>query len=618
MRQLSREFQRFPRLSARGRFFRLPINMGTWSSRWLLIMALIAAALVAPLPFLPALENGFAEWWDDTAMLVENLAFREITPASLHWMFSTFLIGHYQPLSWLTLAVDYQVWGMNPRGYHLTNLLLHGVNAALFLLLSVKLLAIRAVDSESSRRFRIAGALAGALFFALHPLRAESVAWAIQRRDLLSATFLLATLLAYLSVAGKVGRERAQWLLASLGLYLLSLLSKATGITLGVVLLILDVYPLHRLGDGKQALWSGGPAWRVLAEKIPFLALGAIFAGVAAAAQRDAGAIRTVEQHSLLSRLMQATYGLFFYVWKTVVPSGLSPLYELPQPFSTATPRFLVPLVAIPLVVLTLVACRRRHPWALASFGIYATILLPVLGILQSGVQLVADRYSYVACLPWAVLVGAGFTCAFTRANRAASRLVLPLLAAAAVLLASGLGLLSWQQTRVWKDGFTLWRHVVRTDPQSYLGHHNLGSSYLAHGRPREAEAALRRAVELSPRAANSLNDLGASLGQLGRSEEAAAAYLRAIEVNPNAAFTHYNLGKEYIKLKRRSQAIESFRRALALEPHHVEAHFSLGFALLAGGDLAGARTEQSLLVPLDRTRAEVLQQLIERRNGTH
>lgn len=592
--------------------------MGTRSSGRLLIIALIAVALVAPLPFLPALENGFAEWWDDTAMLVENLAFREITPASLHWMFSTFLLGHYQPLSWLTLAVDYQVWGMNPRGYHVTNLLLHGVNAALFLVLLVRLLAIRAVDSESSRRFRLAGALAGALFFALHPLRVESVAWVIQRRDLLSTTFLLATLLAYLSLAGKVGRARAPWLLASLGFFLVSLLFKATGITLGGVLLILDVYPLRRLGDGKKALWSGGLAWQVLAEKIPFFALGAIFAGVAAAAQRDAGAILTVEQHSVLPRLMQATYGLFFYLWKTVVPVGLSPLYELPRPFPTAAPHFLIPLVAIPLVVLTLAACRRRFPWALASFGIYATILLPVLGILQSGVQLVADRYSYVACLPWAVLVGAAFTCALTTANRASSRLLRPLLVAAAVLLASGLGLLSWQQTRIWKDGFTLWRHVVRIDPQSYLGHHNLGSSYLVHGQPGEAEAALRRAVELSPLAANSLNDLGASLGQLGRSEEAAAAYQRAIEVNPNAAFTHYNLGKEYLKLKRRSEAIESFRRAVALEPNYIEAHFSLGFALLAGGDLGGAKTEQSLLVPLDRTRAEVLQQLIERRSGAH
>src|SRR5207249_5694880 len=198
-----------------------------------------AAVLVC---FLPALGSQFV-LWDDDMNFTDNPSYRGLSASHLRWMFTTLYGGHYQPLSWLTLGLDYTLWGMNPTGYHLTSLLLHAVNAVLFYYIVLALLR-RAVAAVSAS----AGAAAvGALFFAIHPLRVESVAWASERRDVLAALFYLATVLAYLRMAEEEPSGRAhRWYLVSLACFVLSLLSKAWGITLPVVLLALDVFPLRR------------------------------------------------------------------------------------------------------------------------------------------------------------------------------------------------------------------------------------------------------------------------------------------------------------------------------------------------------------------------------------
>jgi len=217
-------------------------------------------ALITFVVFSPALRNGFVNW-DDLETLVENENFRGLSLSHLRWMFTTFHLGHYQPLSWLTFSLDYLLWGMNAFGYHLTNILFHSANAVLFYFLTLRLLAVAAPTSKIT--LLKLGAGFSALLFAIHPLRVESVAWATERRDVLSAFFLLLTVLCYLKAASSEMNHKGArpWMIMSTALYVLSLLAKATGMTLPLVLLLLDVYPLGRLGGARR--WFGVDARRV-------------------------------------------------------------------------------------------------------------------------------------------------------------------------------------------------------------------------------------------------------------------------------------------------------------------------------------------------------------------
>ncbi|MGH7828942.1 MAG: hypothetical protein ACREP8_02080, partial [Candidatus Binatia bacterium] len=236
--------------------------------RWLLPAFIPLATFIA---FLPALQNGFVDW-DDYKNLVENPHYRGLAWTELRWMFTTFHIGHYHPLTWMSFGLDYWLWGMDPMGYHLASLVLHAANALLFYFVSLRLLRLGfSLPVLPQLSLPVAAAVA-ALFFSLHPLRVESVAWATERRDVLSGFFLLSTVLCYLRAitAAEGGQARWRWLAAAWIVYALALLSKAIGMTLPLILLILDVYPLKRLGGGRGK-WFGLEARKVWWEKIPFL-----------------------------------------------------------------------------------------------------------------------------------------------------------------------------------------------------------------------------------------------------------------------------------------------------------------------------------------------------------
>jgi hypothetical protein len=230
--------------------------------RWLTPWALAAATFAV---FLPALWNEFVEW-DDYVNLFENPHYRGLGWSQLRWMFTNTLMGHYIPVTWLTFGLDFTLWDMNPIGYHLTNNLLHAANAAVFYLVARRLLA--AASPEGRPGVDLAAAMA-TLFFAMHPLRAESVAWATERRDVLSGLFFLLSVLLYLSAADASRARRGARLAASVGCFALGLLSKSIIMTLPLCLVILDVYPLGRL-PWQPWRWGAAAARRVLLEKVPF------------------------------------------------------------------------------------------------------------------------------------------------------------------------------------------------------------------------------------------------------------------------------------------------------------------------------------------------------------
>src|SRR3989449_11431576 len=409
------------------------------TQRWVYWLVPVLVALVTFAAFLPALQNQFVNF-DDNDNFLDNPHYRGLAWTHLRCMWTTHL-GHYIPLTWMTLGLDYLLWGLNPVGYHLMSLLLHAANAVVFFFV-VRRILTRALPSLSERGHALAvSAGVAALVFAIHPLRVESVAWVTERRDVLSGLFYLLTILLYLRACERGARGRG-WYGLSVAAFVLALLSKSMVVNLPVVLLILDVYPLRRLG-GAVGWWSE-PARRVYVEKIPFVLLAAAASAIALVAQLSHDTMVSVVQLSALGRLAVSVYGVSFYLWKTVAPVNLSPLYELPPTVNPWALPFIVSYGVVVAITAIVLALRRRAPGLPAAWVAYIVVLLPVLGIFQSGPQIAADRYTYLAGLGWAILVSAGVLSHWRRRPFLFTGL------AACVLF--GLGILTWNQVQVWRD----------------------------------------------------------------------------------------------------------------------------------------------------------------------
>src|SRR5881398_3281456 len=335
--------------------------------RWRRWLVPVLIALVTFAAFLPTLQNQFVNWDDDDNFL-GNPHYRGLTWTHLRWMWTTHM-GHYILLPSMTLGLDYVLWGMNPLGYHLTNLLLHAANAVVFYFVAFRILGLGLPDPGDRRQADLVlSAGFAALVFAIHPLRVESVAWVTERRDVLSGLFYLSAILIYLRTCERGERGRG-WYWAAVGLFACALLSKSMVVNLPIVLLILDVYPLRRLG-GATGWWSE-PARRVYVEKIPFVLLAAAASAIALMAQLSHDTMVSVVQLSGLGRLAVSAYGLSFYLWKTVAPVNLSPLYELPPTVNPWAMPFLLSYGLVLAITAIALAFHRRVPGLPAAWGAY-------------------------------------------------------------------------------------------------------------------------------------------------------------------------------------------------------------------------------------------------------
>ncbi|MBL8856993.1 MAG: tetratricopeptide repeat protein [Planctomycetes bacterium] len=419
-----------------------------------LVCALVALVVVG---FWPALGAEFLGWDDDRNFLL-NVHYRGLALENLQWMFTTFHMGPYQPLAWLTLGIDHALWGMDARGYHATNIMLHAVAVVLFFVLARRLFVI--ARPSWSNTGSDACAFVAALVFGVHPLRVESVAWITERRDVLSGLFFVATVIAWIGYATANERRGLKYGTA-LVLFVCALLSKASVVTLPFVLFALDCWPLSRWKTMKR---------RVLLEKLPFLALSITFAVIAVVGQRATGtAMRGLEDHDLVDRAAQASYAVLFQTWKTLWPSGLSPIYDMPSPFEPFTVRFIAS--ALFVVVTCFVAWWMRTRWPAISVGWFAFLVLlaPVSGIVAVGPQLVADRYTYLACMPFALMLAGALGLAW---QRRASRIIAT---AAAVLVSAALVGATHLQTKHWRTSTTLWERAYAVDPRSAVACDHLG-----------------------------------------------------------------------------------------------------------------------------------------------
>ena len=482
--------------------------------RWVSWLIPVLIVLVTSAAFLPALQNQFLRW-DDHKNFLGNPHYRGLGWMHLRWMWTTHL-GHYIPLTWMTLGLDYVLWGMNPLGYHLTNLLLHAANAVLFYFVAFRILGLGLPDPGDRRQADLVlSAGFAALVFAIHPLRVESVAWVTERRDVLSGLFYLSAILIYLRTCERGERGRG-WYWAAVGLFACALLSKSMVVNLPIVLLILDVYPLRRLG-GATGWWSE-PARRVYVEKIPFVLLATAAAAIAVMAQLSVHAAASLAQLSVPGRVAVSAYGLSFYLWKMVVPLNLSPLYPLSPIVNPWAMPFVLSYTMVLAITAIALALRRRVPGLPAAWSAYVVVLLPVLGIFQSGPQIAADRYTYLASLGWAILAGACllFCWRISRTSTTGTPTTLPI-AGVAICVVAGLGVLTWNQVHIWHDSERLWTYTVAIHPNSSFAQFSLGIVLSAQGKPTEAIEHFQKGLQLRPDEPSAHTNLGVALIQQGK-----------------------------------------------------------------------------------------------------
>lgn len=560
---------------------------------WLLNTRAIPFALAAVsfLGLSPALQNAFVEW-DDHVNLIQNTGYRGLGWRQLRWMFTSIVMGHYIPVTWLTFGLDYTLWGMNPLGYHLTNNLLHAANSAIFYLLALRLLA--RATSLAGPALRVASVMA-TLFFALHPLRAESVSWATERRDVLSGLFFLLTVLIYLKAAEAAGRQRRRLLAGSLACYVLALLSKSIVMTVPLILVLLDLYPLGRL-QCRWGMWRESSARTALMEKLPYLALGLAGAATSYYAVAASHLLTPVGQYGWPARLAMTGYSLWFYVEKTFVPASLSPLHELPAVVNPLEPRFLLSGMAAVAISVLLLVSRRRWPAGLAVWVYYGIILGPVGGIVHAGHQLAHDRYSYLSCLGWALLVGAAVG---SIARAVTTGALHPWLARATFAVAAAwilaLASLTWYQVQIWRDTETLWRYAVEADPACSICQANLGFFLYRRNLLPLAREKYELALTLRPDRVRGHAELGVVLAGMGEWESAMSHFRIAQARYPNDAEILTNMAATLMNQGRFSEATPHLERANQVDPNYAAALVDLGAVFIATGQ------PDKALAPLSR-----------------
>lgn len=512
--------------------------------------------------YLPVLKNGFVNW-DDNDTITDNLLIRRLDLDSLRAMFTTFPTGNWIPLTWLSFALDYHWGGLDPRVFHATNVLLHALNTVLVFLACLRLLRrlpgpVPGDGAPLPQRATWV-ALTTALLFGLHPIHVESVAWASERKDVLYSFFYLAALGLYLDGPLSCGwRTFKPW--ACLGLYLLALLSKPMAVTLPLVFLILDYWPLGRWGQGLRAL---------LKEKAPFFAVaaGAVWITLASHAKTLSYARSGIEFYWI----MNSFRSLAFYPLKMACPTGLTAYYPFP-PHLTGFYMFenFCAAGAVILVSVLLYRARRRAPFLWAAWLFYTATLLPVVGIIQTGSEAAADRYTYLSSLGFFLPFSAGAVLLFSR------RRALGAAATALAVVLMGMGTAA--QIGTWRDSTALWARVTEVYPaENPAAYSELGSAYLKAHRYDEALAAYIRATSFPPPLAEAYSGLGAALMYKDRIPEAVRELRYAIELDPRSATPHLNLWVIDEHLGLHQEAAAQMGAALRIEPGSADFHNKLG-----------------------------------------
>jgi len=557
-------------------------------------LVLVVATIVL---YYPAIHHPFVNYDDDGYVTENHHVQSGLTWDTVAWAFTSYDQANWHPVTWLSHALDWQLFQLDPAGHHGTNVLLHALNVALLFWILLQ------ATGSASRSFMVAA------LFALHPINVESVVWVAERKNLLSMLFFLLALGAYRWYARepRPGRYAVIALLFALGL-----MTKPQVITLPFVLLLWDYWPLRRMfadggpvATGTEIVFPPRSFLNLLLEKLPLVALSAISAVVTMNAQRVGGGINP--ELSLAARLANAAVCYARYVGKAVWPTRLAPMY--PHPGNSLAKWEVLSALLFLLVVTALVIAARRHRYLPVGWLWFLGTLIPMIGLVQVGRQAMADRYAYLPFIGLFIMICWGVAdCVVASSRWLGSRRGLTTAGAetansrqpvSAILLATvsagvvvALILVAHRQIDYWGDNVTLWSHTLQVTNRNYEAEEDLGEALLEKGEQADALIHFYQATEIDPRRTLPHMHIAVYDQEHGKLQEAIEQYRKAISVSQNSstnARAFSNMGHAYLQLGNMAQASENLQEAVRLDPHKMEIWIDLGLAKQKSGDFAGA-----------------------------
>jgi tetratricopeptide (TPR) repeat protein len=538
-------------------------------------------------------SNEFVDYDDHEYVFDNSVVQRGLTWSGIKWAFTTTRSANWHPLTWISHMIDCQLFGLNAGAHHLMNVGIHAANSALLFLALRQLVGSRDRTEDFWRSAFVAA------LFALHPLHVESVAWASERKDVLSALFWILTLLAY---GAYVRRATAGRYILVLALFALGLMAKPMLVTLPFILLLLDYWPLGRTVSWPtiQQTKRACSAWRLIAEKIPFLILSIISSVVTLFAQSST--IAPLNALSLWSRLTGAVISYSEYVIKIVWPIRLAVFYPLKSTASmlevTAAAGFLAAVTLLAIWV------ARRVPYILVGWLWYLVTLLPVIGLIQVGFQSMADRYTYIPSIGLFISVTWG-AADLVKNTRLHKFLFIP---ATAVLMACLV--MTWRQLGYWQNSITLFNHALAVTTANYVAHNTLGDVLLRDQKVEEAKRHYLEAIRIKPDYDDPHRNLGDALMRQNRIEEAIGHYAAAVQIAPDSIVNRSSLGDAFIQEGKISEGVACYAQAMRLRPDLARTHFQLAKGLILLGNAPEAIKEFRDALRLWPDRIEVLKNL--------
>jgi Flp pilus assembly protein TadD len=493
--------------------------------------------------------------YDDNIYVYDNPNIQAgITLKTIKWAFTSGYACFWHPLTLLSHILDWQFFGSNAGGHHLTNLIFHIANTLLLFLV---------LKQMTSALWQSAFVAA---LFALHPLHVESVAWVSERKDVLSTFFWMLTMWAYLRYVKYPNVARY---LLTLLLFALGLMAKPMLVTLPFVLLLLDYWPLDRIGRFQWRM-----LYRLILEKIPFFALAAVSSVITFIIQKGSGAVPDINTLSLQSRVANAFLSYTRYIGKMFWPQDLAVFYPL-DARTIQSWQVVVPC-ALLMIVVSVLAIRfgRKQKYLFVGWFWYLGTLLPVSGLIQVGSHAMADRYTYVTLTGLFIIIAWGLPDLLGKWPQRKIALGLSM-----VIVLTTLGICAHRQVSYWNNSITLFSHAIEVTQNNYIAHCNLGTVYGKLGRYQDEIEAYKQAIRIKPDYAEAHYNLGIAYGSFGRHQDAVEAYKQAIRINPNFAMAHCNLGVACSKLGRHQDAVEAYKQAIRIKPDYAEAQSNLGVA---------------------------------------
>jgi len=469
----------------------LPQSVLKVKTELLVAAGIVCCGLVA---YFPIFNNGFVTW-DTAGYVLQNEHIKQLNWENLGWMFGSYHMSNWHPITWLSHAIDYYLYGLNSAGHHTTSLIFHILNSLLVYVITRNIFAI----TQSSKNQWIPG-VAGILF-AVHPQHVESVAWVAERKDVLCAFFYLLVIFWYLR-HGRDSQKKYRWAVFLSISTALALMAKPMAVSIPLVLLLLDIYPLARskfIDFHASEYPSQKPIVMLVLEKWYLFAMVFAVAIIAFIVQYHSGAVASMEKVNAVQRLLNAMNSLFLYISKWLIPVNLSPFYQFPSYIANyGSIQSFVPVVGfIGVSSISVWLWKKRQPYWLIAWLYYCIVLLPVVGIVQIGDQAAADRYAYLPTIPFYILVCAGIAMICNKSNMHTKRWHKAAILIGVLVLVLSLITLTQQQTKIWKDDLKFWQYTTEHAPKSGLVRSNFGRTLYQVGQIESAINELEAAVKL-------------------------------------------------------------------------------------------------------------------------